>query len=145
MGQAIDVEIVIEDDVEGEEPVVLRSPELLSGLGTLVQNAVQFARSHVFVGLRWDERRVLITVEDDGPGFPPAVLAAIGEPFISTRAADSEHMGLGIFIAQTLLAGLGAELTFANRRGRGAEVVIRWPRTILERANASQDDEKMRK
>jgi two-component system, sensor histidine kinase RegB len=145
MGQAIDVEIVIEDDVDGEEPVVLRSPELLSGLGTLVQNAVQFARGHVFVGLRWDERHVLITVEDDGPGFPPAVLAAIGEPFISTRAGDSEHMGLGIFIAQTLLAGVGAELSFSNRRGGGAEVVIRWPRTILEKANASQDDEKMGK
>jgi two-component system, sensor histidine kinase RegB len=145
MGHAIDVEIVIEDDVEGEEPVVLRSPELLSGLGTLIQNAVQFAHAHVFVGLRWDERRVLISVEDDGPGFPPAVLAAIGEPFISTRAADSGHMGLGIFIAQTLLAGLGAELSFVNRRRGGAEVVIRWPRTILERANPSQDDEKMGK
>ena len=117
MGHSVDIEIVIEDDVVGEEPVLGRSPELLSGLGTLIQNAVQFARSHVAVGLRWDERTVLISVQDDGPGFPPAVLAAIGEPFISTRAADSGHMGLGIFIAQTLLAGLGAELSFANRRG----------------------------
>jgi len=146
MGHAIDVEIVIEDDVEGEEPVVLGSPELLSGLGTLIQNAVQFARAHVFVGLRWDDQRVVISVEDDGPGFQPAVLAAIGEPFISTRTGgESEHMGLGIFIAQTLLAGLGAELSFANRRHGGAEVVIRWPRTILEKANSSQDDEKMGK
>jgi len=144
MGQSIDVEIVIEDDVAGDEPVFRRSPELLSGLGTLIQNAVQFARSHVVVALRWDERSVLISVLDDGPGFPPSVLAAIGEPFISTRAGDSEHMGLGIFIAQTLLAGLGAELSFSNRRGAGAEVVIRWPRTILERENMSQDNENKR-
>jgi two-component system sensor histidine kinase RegB len=145
MGHGVEVEIVIEDDAEGEEPVLLRSPELLSGLGTLVQNAVQFARSEVLVALRWDDRAVTIAVEDDGPGFAPAVLAAVGEPFISTRAGDSEHMGLGIFIAQTLLAGLGAELSFANRREGGAEVVIRWLRAILERENASQDDEKKRK
>lgn len=72
---------------------------------------------------------MLIAIRDDGPGFPPAVLSAIGDPFISTRADDGEHMGLGIFIAQTLLERVGAELSFANRRG--AEVVIRWPRTIL--------------
>lgn len=142
MGQAVEIDIVIEDDIEGEEPVIYRSPELLSGLGTLIQNAVQFARSCVTVTLRWDDRVVLVAVQDDGPGFSPSVLSAIGEPFISTRAGDSEHMGLGIFIAQTLLAGLGAELTFANLRGSGAEVVIRWPRTILESEKAPEPGEK---
>ena len=132
----IEIDIIIEDDVRGEEPVLFRSPEILSGLGTLIQNAAQFARSCVTVALRWDDRFIVIAVQDDGPGFPPAVLAAIGEPFISTRADDGEHMGLGIFIAQTLLARLGAELFFTNRPEGGAEVVIRWPRTILERENA---------
>lgn len=135
-GMPIEIDIIIEDDVRGEEPVLFRSPEILSGLGTLIQNAAQFARSCVTVALRWDDRFIVIAVQDDGPGFPPAVLAAIGEPFISTRADDGEHMGLGIFIAQTLLARLGAELFFTNRPEGGAEVVIRWPRTILERENA---------
>lgn len=142
MGQAVEIDILIEDDVNGEEPVIDRSPELLSGLGTLIQNAVQFARTCVTVTLRWDDRTVSVAVQDDGPGFSPAVLGAIGEPFISTRAGDSEHMGLGIFIAQTLLAGLGAELSFANLRGVGAEVVIRWPRTILETEKAPVPGEK---
>jgi len=141
MGPAVDVEIIIEDDVTGDEPVIDRSPELLSGLGTLIQNAVQFARDHVVVSLSWDDRTLEIAVQDDGPGFSPAVLDAIGEPFISTRAGDSEHMGLGIFIAQTLLAGLGAELSFANLPGAGAEVVIRWPRTILESGKAPKSDD----
>ncbi len=135
MGTGIEIDIIIEDDVAGEEPVLGRSPELLSGLGTLIQNAAQFARRGVTVTLRWDDRRVAVAIQDDGPGFPPAVLAAIGEPFISTRASDGEHMGLGIFIAQTLLARLGAELSFANLPEGGAEVVIRWPRAILEREN----------
>lgn len=138
MGGQVEIDIIIEDDVVGEEPMLGRSPEILSGLGTLIQNAAQFAASTVTVTLRWDERDVVVGVQDDGPGFPPAVLAAIGEPFISTRASDSGHMGLGIFIAQTLLARLGAELFFANLEGGGAEVVIRWPRAILERENAPQ-------
>jgi len=144
MGQSVDIDIIVEDDVVGEEPVVGRSPELLSGLGTLIQNAVQFARSYVTVTVQWDARTVLITVQDDGPGFSPAVLSAIGEPFISTRAVDSEHMGLGIFIAQTLLAGIGAELSFSNLRSAGAEVVIRWSRAILESENTPQDIENKR-
>lgn len=140
MGKGIEIDIIIEDDVAGEEPVLGRSPELLSGLGTLIQNAAQFARRGVTVTLRWDDRRVAVAIQDDGPGFPPAVLAAIGEPFISTRASDGEHMGLGIFIAQTLLARLGAELFFANLPEGGAEVVIRWPRAILERENGFLGD-----
>jgi two-component system, sensor histidine kinase RegB len=140
LGTPVEIDIIIEDDVTGEEPVLFRSSEILSGLGTLIQNAAQFARSCVTVGLRWDDRFIVIAVQDDGPGFPPAVLAAVGEPFISTRADDSGHMGLGIFIAQTLLARLGAELFFANRPEGGAEVVIRWPRAILERENAFLGD-----
>jgi two-component system sensor histidine kinase RegB len=74
--------------------------------------------------------QVRITIHDDGPGFPASVLGAIGEPYISTRQETGDHMGLGIFIAQTLLDRVGARMQFANRGG--AEVVIRWPRTILE-------------
>ena len=69
-------------------------------------------------------------MHDDGPGFTPSVLSAIGEPYISTRAADGENLGLGIFIAQTLLQKTGANLTFTNEKG--AKVVITWPRAILE-------------
>jgi len=128
------VEIVIvsgaEDEVPGDEPVIARSPEILSGLGTLIQNAVQFARSRVTITPSWDENTIQIVIADDGPGFPAEVLSMIGEPFISTRGDDEEHMGLGIFIAQTLLERTGAELGFANKGG--AEVVIRWPRAILD-------------
>jgi two-component system sensor histidine kinase RegB len=140
MGGPIEIDIIIEDDVEGEEPMLRRSPEILSGLGTLIQNAAQFARSCVTVTLHWNDRQVVVAVQDDGPGFSPAVLAAIGEPFISTRPGESEHMGLGIFIAQTLLDRLGAELLFGNRTVGGAEVVIRWRRAILEREAAREGD-----
>lgn len=130
LSEGVTMAFPTETAVEGDEPVVLRSPEILGGLGALIQNAVQFARREVTVTSYWDADTIRITVHDDGPGFPAAVLSVIGEPFISSRSDDGEHMGLGIFIAQTLLEQIGADLTFSNRGG--AEVVIRWPRFILD-------------
>ena len=57
-------------------------------------------------------------------------MASLGEPYVSTRGGEQAHMGLGVFIAQTLLEAGGAELKFAN--SDGAEVVIRWPRDMFE-------------
>jgi len=122
----IELDIVVEDDVVGEEPQTQRSAEVLHGVGTLVQNAVQFARSAVELRLYWDDDIVRITIKDDGRGFPGWLLTALGEPYISTRAGSGEHMGLGVFIAQTLLERVGAALEFRNQGG--AEVVITWPK-----------------
>ncbi|MDP6390691.1 MAG: ActS/PrrB/RegB family redox-sensitive histidine kinase [Alphaproteobacteria bacterium] len=122
--------VVIEDEPDGAEPVVVRRPELLHGLGNLIQNAVEFAAGRVELRLYWNAEEVRVTVSDDGPGFPAMLIDSIGEPYISTREESGEHMGLGIFIAQTLLERAGASLAFRNRGG--AEVVISWPRVILE-------------
>jgi two-component system sensor histidine kinase RegB len=123
----IAIEIVRESD--GGEPEMVYGPEVLHGLGNLIQNALQFANTKVTLSLSWTENEIVVGVRDDGAGFSPAVLATIGDPYISTRSGDGEHLGLGIFIAQTLLQRTGAELTFRNRDG--AEVVIRWPRDML--------------
>ena len=66
------------------------------------------------------------------------MLSAIGEPYISTRAGDGENLGLGIFIAQTLLQKTGASLTFTNEDG--AKVVISWPRASLEETHLKGED-----
>lgn len=120
------------DGKGGEVPVIRRSPEIIHGLGNFIQNAHQFAERRVVVQAGWDGAGVVVTVIDDGPGFPPHVLSRIGEPYISTRAERGGHMGLGIFIAQTLLEKTGASVSFTNNRGGGARVVVRWERAILE-------------
>jgi two-component system, sensor histidine kinase RegB len=120
--------------VEGkpeDQPLVARSPEIMHGLGNLVQNAVQFALTEVVVRTRWDDQWVTVTVADDGPGFPTQVLSRLGEPYLSGRDEDAEHMGLGIFIAETLLRRTGAKLHFANGAEGGAIVRVRWPRKAL--------------
>ncbi|MFQ5970878.1 MAG: ActS/PrrB/RegB family redox-sensitive histidine kinase [Alphaproteobacteria bacterium] len=117
---------------DSAEPVVRRSPELMHGLGNIIQNAVQFSRRDVTVTTGWNDRMVTLAVRDDGPGFPPAVLDRIGEPYVSSRQRVDGHLGLGIFIAQTLLEQTGAGLSFGNGRKGGAEVAVFWPRDRLE-------------
>ena len=114
------------------EPLVRRSPEIMHGLNNLIQNAVQFARSEVSVTIHWDKASVTVEVADDGPGFPANLIGRLGEPYLSTRAGDANHMGLGIFIAQSLLERSGAELVFDNLAEGGAHVVISWQRANLE-------------
>jgi len=115
-----------------EEPLVRRSPEIMHGLNNLIQNAVQFARREVSVTTFWDNTTVTVDIADDGPGFPLHLLGRLGEPYISTRPGAADHMGLGIFIAQSLLERSGAELTFDNLPEGGAHVAISWNRTNLE-------------
>ena len=128
----LDVVAAAVDD--SEEPFVPRSPELLHGLGNVIQNAVQFGQKTVSVAVSWDELEARVEVRDDGRGFPPGVLDRVGEPYISNRGDG--HLGLGIFIAQTLLERTGARIQFTNIRDaghvEGAEVVIVWNRAGFE-------------
>ncbi len=128
-------EVQFRVESEGEPPSMPVSPELSHGLGTLLQNAFEFARFEVVVKLRADERTFKITINDDGPGFDAALLQQLGEPYVSRgkegRDSQGEHMGLGVFIAVTLLSRTGASLHFGNRPAGGGEVVITWRRDRL--------------
>lgn len=126
-------DIVVEAAGEGPVPQVDRGPELLHALGNLIDNAARHAESRVDVVITWTDERVELMVRDDGPGFPPEILAVIGEPYVTTRV-EGEGMGLGVFIAKTLLEHTGAEVSFGNRNEGGAEVAVAWTRAILERA-----------
>ncbi len=131
-GVATELRIVPKPLDDSREPSLRLTPEIVHGLGNLLQNALQFAARQVTVDTTWNSRMVTLTIQDDGPGFPPSVLARIGEPYLSARASKSGHMGLGIFIAQTLLERSGASVEFSNRRNGGACVAVRWQRKELE-------------
>jgi two-component system sensor histidine kinase RegB len=126
----------------GAEPVGRRNPGILYGLGNLVENAVDFARTEVTLDAQWTPDEVSITIADDGPGFAPEVIGRIGEPYLTTRArsrasesgSEQPGLGLGLFIAKTLLERSGAKLSFTNIEppGAGASVRIVWPRAAME-------------
>jgi two-component system sensor histidine kinase RegB len=115
------------------EPMVTLSPEILHGVGNLIQNAAQFAAAEAAITVSWGDDSAAVDIVDDGPGYPQQVLARIGEPYLSGRAFEPQaHMGLGIFIAQTLLERTGARLSFANLPEGGAQIVVEWRRSTLE-------------
>jgi len=117
-----------------EPPILRRTPEIMHGLGNILQNAMQFATTAVKADARIDTHQIAITISDDGPGFSPGLLGRLGEPYLSLRDQEHEHLGLGIFIAQTLLERTGAELTFVNALDgalEGAAVTIVWPKAAL--------------
>ena len=115
-------------------PIQVRSPEITQGIANIVQNAVSFARHEVEISTRWTAAWAEVEVSDDGPGFSEALLDELGTPFISTRQGEEGHMGLGVFIAKTLLERTGATVTFGNRRGAtgGALVSVRWPNPVFK-------------
>lgn len=134
-----DIEIVFDVGPAGSgapttAPIQVRSPEIMQGVGNIVQNAVSFARREVRISTRWTMAWSEVEVSDDGPGFSEALLDELGTPFISTRQGEEGHMGLGVFIAKTLLERTGATVTFGNRTTgtAGAVVSVRWPNPVFK-------------
>jgi two-component system sensor histidine kinase RegB len=138
MVHGIRVEAVVNGPSGETAPDIWRRPEIIHAMTSIVENAVDFARSEVIVIARFDPRHIVIEARDDGPGFSPEVLAKLGEPYVTTRpgaeGSRTGHigMGLGFFIAKTLLERTGATVDFRNGRRGGAVVSARWPRAALE-------------
>src|SRR5215211_187085 len=136
-----DVRVTAEGD--GPEPVGRRNPGVVFGLSNILDNAVDFANEQVRVEARWTREEVRIEIRDDGPGYALDVLLRVGEPYVTTRSAaerseDSEEgggLGLGLFIAKTLVERSGAELTLTNTAppASGAIARIVWSRHAFER------------
>jgi two-component system sensor histidine kinase RegB len=143
-GVAIKVRIAV---AGASEPVGTRNPAILYGVGNILENAVDFAHNAAEVNAWWNNDTVEIIISDDGPGFAPDILKRIGEPYLSRRRgsddAQSEHrgLGLGVFIARTLLERTGAKVSFSNRvfPDHGAVVQIAWPRQRFEAGEASEN------
>ncbi len=129
------------------EPVGARNPAIRYGLGNLIENAVDFANKRVEIFADWNTDTVTITIRDDGPGFAPEVVDRIGAPYVTHRPSEMLEtegnaaedpvfgLGLGLFIAKTLLERNGARLSLKNQASpsHGAEVTLVWPRADFER------------
>ncbi|MEZ5893908.1 MAG: ActS/PrrB/RegB family redox-sensitive histidine kinase [Parvularculaceae bacterium] len=119
------------------EPILKRRPEIIFGLRNVIENAAGFAEAEIVVSAEWDANRLVISVQDDGPGFAPDILLRLGEPYVSARSGHrggaKSSLGLGFFIAKTLLEATGAKVHFSNRgwgppgdERYGAHVAAQW-------------------
>ncbi|MCP3462382.1 MULTISPECIES: ActS/PrrB/RegB family redox-sensitive histidine kinase [unclassified Bradyrhizobium] len=143
-GVAIKVRIAVAATME---PVGSRNPAILYGVGNIVENAVDFAHTTVEVNAWWNNDSLEILISDDGPGIPPDLLNRIGEPYLSRRrlqddgGGERRGLGLGVFIARTLLERTGAKVSFTNRTfpEHGAVVQIAWPRERFEATETAEE------
>jgi two-component system, sensor histidine kinase RegB len=144
-----DLEIRIEtEEGHGPEPKIWRVPELIHGLGNFIANAADFAETTVVVRTGWTDKDLHLSVEDDGPGFAPEILERIGEPYVTSRPGSyalgqtelepseafsgQQGMGLGFFIAKTLIEQTGGRVHALNRPEGGAAVSVRWARGAID-------------
>ncbi len=146
-GKSVRYEMRPVEGSDPRQPVVTRRPEIIHGLRNVIENAVGYARGEVLVSIIWSEDDIRVQISDDGPGFPQADLDRIGEPYMGRRRvrlglapSAPRGMGMGLFIAKTLLERTGATLLFSNggtRAGastglRGATVDVLWKTMHLE-------------
>lgn len=137
LGVAVQVTYEAMEDGEAKVPIIRRSPEILHALGAFIENAVSFADSEVRVVANWTEHQFIVTIRDDGPGFASEVMPKLGEPYVSQRGEahlGGGDMGLGFFIAKTLIERTGGRIATRNRAAprHGAIVQAVWPRTELQ-------------
>lgn len=134
-----------ETGAASKEAVAERRPGVIYGLGNIIENATDFAQQGVTIEAVWNAYEVVVTITDDGPGFPPDVMDNVGEPYVTTRPAEdpagminadfgTSGLGLGFFIAKTLLERSGASVSLENQKApaTGATVRVAWPRDILQ-------------
>ena len=124
-------------DDASSTPVLRRQAEFFYGLGNFIENSVDFAATRVIVEGLWTDDMVEVQIRDDGPGFSHEILSKIGEPYITTRpgTVGQGGLGLGVFIAKTMIEKTGGSIQFSNATsGTGAVVTVTWPRKRVEAA-----------
>jgi two-component system, sensor histidine kinase RegB len=136
--KAIVYDIMTKDNEE--DIIVARMPEIIYGLGNFIENAISYGKEKITISASWDSKYIKVKITDDGRGFDPDILPRIGEPYVSTRGQGTlgaqlrEGLGLGFFIAKTLLERSGAQISFGNQTNgkTGAIVRVVWSRDDIE-------------
>ena len=93
----------------------------------IIENSIKAAKTRVEVTLQVVSEHAThfeISINDDGPGIPSAIMESMGEPFISMR---KESMGLGIFLANGAIQRLGGKIEMLNLKLGGALTLIKLP------------------
>jgi two-component system sensor histidine kinase RegB len=128
------------DRVDEDVPIIA-DPGLRQVIGNVVDNAAEVSPDLVVMEA-WLEggaqaRRLVLTVNDRGPGFAPEMLNRIGQPYASTKGRDGG--GLGLFLVVNVIRKLGGAVSVENRPGGGASVQLAIPLATLTLEEPGED------
>lgn len=94
-------------------PILIDSSVLFQIAENLVSNALRFAASQIHVSCLTDGELLILTVTDDGPGFPETLAKNGIRPF-QKGAEDAEHFGMGLYTSMLLARRHGGGVTIQN-------------------------------
>lgn len=83
----------------------------------LISNATRFAQNELKISLKLENKFLSLTVADDGAGYPPILLKNGPQPFSHTDQT-TPHLGMGLYICQTLCKRHGGWLTLQNHQNQ---------------------------
>ncbi|HET8555048.1 MAG TPA: ATP-binding protein [Rhodanobacteraceae bacterium] len=113
-------------DIPASLHLALQSDDLSEILGTILENAVRYARRQVSVRARAGEGWSSVSIEDDGPGMDEA--QATDALVRGKRLDESGGSGLGLAIARELLEATGGTIELSRSALGGLKVVLSWHR-----------------
>ncbi|RAL22755.1 sensor histidine kinase [Lujinxingia litoralis] len=120
----------VEVHIHTERPASLRAPvsALAQALRGLLNNALDASppTQPVELSAYDDGDHLRLRIQDHGPGMPPEILARVGEPFFTTKPTG-KGMGLGVFLARTLVEKIGGELFIDSELHRGTVITVLLP------------------
>ena len=113
--KACELELVCPSDIV----LTLHPTGLKIILSSLLDNALKYTPLDGFVSLtvEADETRILIRIQDDGPGIPEAEQNKVFDQFYRGASArnTTSGNGLGLYMARSLAQSMGGSLRFAEK------------------------------
>lgn len=122
--------VAVLDDALDRPVSIVADRTLKQVIFNLLDNAAEAGATRIVLRTERLDDDLRLTVRDNGRGFAPAMLAAIGKPYSSTKTR--EGAGLGLFLAVNVLRKLGGRVTATNGAGGGAVVTLSLPLAALE-------------
>jgi two-component system sensor histidine kinase HupT/HoxJ len=119
-------DIRIHKAYDSQRLVLASGGELNQVLMNLIDNALRFTAGNIWIRYSDRDDRVVLGVEDDGPGVPAELVGRLFDPFFTT-SEPGEGTGLGLYLSRRIVAQHGGKLRYHRREGGGASFTVELP------------------
>ena len=107
-------------------PRILAEQTLTQAMLNIFNNAADASPDDIDIRAKWSTDHLTLEVRDRGPGVDEEVSAYIGHSIFTTKGSD-QGMGLGLFLAYSVVHRLGGDVSLHNRQGGGACTIVTLP------------------